>query len=158
MSFDPNQVTFAEGEVRVQRVLRHAKVDVSKRVMTSQDEEAKRLQKALSVSSVPDGFEKWQLPFVFDKGQFFVSIGKPNATAGEHAHTEGDGIRFIMKGSIVYDGKELNAGDWMFIPKSVRYSIKVRPKRATKGYCYQCCCGGRADITKWLPDPAPFNA
>ncbi len=157
MHFDPNQVTFAEGEVRVQRVLRHAKVDISKRIMTSQDEEAKRLQKALPVTAIPDGFEKWQLPFVFTRSQFFVSIGKPDAQVGEHAHLEGDGIRFIAAGSIIHEGKELKAGDWMYIPQGVRYSFKVGPKGATMCYCYCCCCGGRADIRQWLPDPAPFN-
>src|SRR5215467_5211227 len=83
--FDPNQVTFAEGEVRVQRVLKHAKVDISKRVMTSHDEDALRLKKLLPVTTVPDGFEKWQLPFIFDRGQFFISVGKGGQEVGESA-------------------------------------------------------------------------
>lgn len=153
--FNPNQVTFAEGEVRVQRVLRHSKVDISNRVMTSQDAEAKRLKEMLPVTAVPDGFEKWQLPFIFERGQFFMSVGKPNAHVGEHVHSEGQGIRFILSGSIVFEGKELKAGDWMYIPQGVKYSFKVGPNGATMGYCYQCCCGGRVDIRSWLPDPAP---
>jgi hypothetical protein len=153
--FDPNQVTFAEGEVRVQRVLKYAKVDISKRVMTSHDEDAKRLKKLLPVTTVPDGFEKWQLPFVFDRGQFFISVGKAGHEVGEHVHSEGQGIRFILSGSIMYQGKELKAGDWMYIPQGVAYSFKVGPHGATMGYCYQCCCGGFADIRKWLSDPGP---
>lgn len=155
MRFDPNQVTFAEGEVRVQRVLQHAKVDITKRVLTSKDEESKRLRVLLPVTTVPDGFEKWQLPFVFERGQFFISVGKPDVAVPEHVHRDGQGLRFILSGSIVHDGKELVAGDWMYIPQNVGYSFKVGPKGAVMGYCYQCCCGGRADIIKWLSDPAP---
>jgi hypothetical protein len=155
MKFNPNQVTFAEGEVRVQRVLQHAKVDVTKKILTSKDEEAKRLRELLPVTSIPDGFEKWQLPFVLDRGQFFISIGKPDVAVPEHAHLDGAGVRIVTSGSIVYNGKELQAGDWMYIPQGVAYSFKVGPKGASMCYCYCCCCAGRADVIKWLSDPAP---
>jgi hypothetical protein len=36
-----------------------------------------------------------------------------------------------MSDSIIFDGRELTAGDWMHIPKGVRYSFKVGPKGAT---------------------------
>ena len=60
-----------------------------------------------------------------------------------------------MSGSIIYKGNELVAGDWMYIPQGVKYSFKVGPNGARMGYCYQCCCGGAADMAKWLSDPDP---
>jgi hypothetical protein len=58
----------------------------------------------------------------------------------KHSHDEGDGIRIIMSGSIIYDGHELSGGDWMFIPKGVAYDFKVGPMGAALCYCYCCCC------------------
>ena len=152
--FDPNQVTFAEGEVRVERVLRSLKVD-KRAIMTSQDPIAEKLKKALPVANVPKGFVKWQLPFVFPRGQFFFTQATAGAEVAEHAHEEGDGVRFIVGGSIVYEGKELKSGDWMYIPQGARYKFKVGANGASMCYCYCCCCAGRADIKSWLGDPSP---
>ena len=48
----------------------------------------------------------------------------PGTEVPEHSHDEGDGFRYIVSGSIIYNGQELlAAGDWMFIPKGkkIRY-------------------------------------
>ena len=153
--FNPNEVTFAEGAVRVERVLAAQKINVDSKILTSQDRESRALRELLPVSAVPEGFKKWQLPFVFDKAQFFMTEAAPGADANEHAHEGGSGIRFILSGSITHNGVELKAGDWMYIPRGARYSFKVGPHGATMGYRYQCCCGGALDIKKWLGDPAP---
>jgi hypothetical protein len=50
----------------------------------------------------------------------FISIAEPGIKVGKHCHEEGDGIRFIAGGSIIFEGKELISGDWMFIPKGLR--------------------------------------
>jgi hypothetical protein len=109
----------------------------------------------LPIRNVPEGFEKWQLPFVFDKGLFFITHAKPGTKAAEHSHDEGDGIRFIVSGSIHYKDHELGPGDWMFIPAKVPYSFTAGPRGASMCYCYCCCCGGREDILDWLSDPPP---
>lgn len=57
-----------------------------------------------------------------------------------HSHDEGDGFRFIVSGSILFDGRELHAGDWMFIPKGKTYSFKVGRSGVGICYCYACCC------------------
>ena len=153
MKFDPNQVTFAEGAVRVQGVLRKLGIDTSKKVMTSRDPEAAQLRKLLPVTNVPQGFEKHQLPFVLSDSQLFITHAPAGAKVAEHSHDEGDGIRFIAKGSVLYKGIELTEGDWMFIPKSVKYSIDIGARGAIMCYCYCCCCGGRQDVKDWVVDP-----
>jgi len=157
MMFDPNQVTFAEGAVRVQGVLARLKIDTSKAIMTSRDPVAKRLRELLPVSNVPKGFSKYQLPFVMSDSQLFVTFASPNAEVAEHSHDEGDGIRFIADGSVIYKDIELTAGDWMFIPKGVKYAIRMGARGAVMCYCYCCSCAGRADLRHWIVDPAPMD-
>lgn len=153
--FDPNQATYAEGAVRVERAVRALKVDLKSKIVTSRDPAAEKLKRALPIRNVPEGFEKWQLPFAFDKGLFFVTHAKAGVKAGEHSHDEGDGIRFIVSGSIYFNKHELTAGDWMFIPAGVPYSFEVGKAGALMCYCYCCCCAGAADIRDWLGDPPP---
>jgi hypothetical protein len=153
--FDPNQATFNEGALRAERAARALKADLKTQIVTSKDAVAVKLKTALPIRNVPDGFEKWQLPFVFDKGLFFITHARPGTKAAEHSHNEGDGIRFIVAGSIKYKDHELTAGDWMFIPAGVPYSFSVGAHGASMCYCYCCCCGSREDMQDWLVDPPP---
>ena len=152
--FDPNAVTFAEGEVRVQRALKRAGVNIRERIVTSKDPAARKLAEVLQVRNVPKGFTKYQLPIVMERSQLFISSAEPNVKAGKHSHDEGDGIRFIVSGSIRYNGQTLGAGDWMFIPAGLPYSFTVGPEGALMAYCYSCCCVGRLDLADFLSDPA----
>jgi hypothetical protein len=151
--FDPNQVTFDEGLKRIQAAVRKVGLHEN-RVLTSQDRQVVDAQSLLMVTNVPGGFTKWQLPVYLDKpSQMFVTLAAPNAEVPEHSHNEGAGIRFIAGGSIIYNGKELTAGDWMYIPAGARYSFKVGPLGATMCYCYCCCCAGRADLAQDVINP-----
>jgi quercetin dioxygenase-like cupin family protein len=68
----------------------------------------------------------------------FISVAAPNVKVPEHTHNEGAGLRFIASGSITYKDTELNAGDWMYIPKGAKYSFQVGALGATMFYCYHC--------------------
>lgn len=153
--FDPNQISFAQGAVRVEGVVAKHGLDTKTKVLTSKDKEVRHAMGDLGVTSVPADFTKVQLPFVFDRGQFFISHGKAGAKVPEHAHDNGDALRFIVEGSVIYNGVELKAGDWMFVPKGVGYTMEIGRAGATMCYCYQCCCAGRADIRDWIVDPGP---
>jgi hypothetical protein len=136
-SFKPNALTFEQGITRI----KEAGFDFKSKITTSRDAAANEATRKLMVSNVPGGFKKFQLPLYMDKpSQLFVSIGAPDAEVPEHSHDEGDGIRYIVSGSIIYNGQELTAGDWMFIPAGMKYSLRVGPRGAHMFYCYQCCC------------------
>jgi hypothetical protein len=156
--FDPNSVTFAEGEVRVERALKRARVNINRGIITSKDRAAVKLTKTLAIKNVPKGFTKWQLPFVLDRSQAYVTVGKPNAVVGKHSHDEGAGVRFIMQGSIVYKNRELGPGDWMYIPAGAKYDFRVGSDGVTMCYCYCCSCAGQVDIRDFLSDPAPLRS
>ena len=152
--FDPNEVTFDEGVTRIRQAVERVGLDTT-RVLTSRDEDVLKAQALLTVSAIPGGFRKWQLPVYLDRAsQLFISVGEPNAEVPEHSHDEGDGVRFIVSGSIVYGDVELSAGDWMFIPAGSRYSFRVGPLGVTMCYCYCCSCAGRADLFEDPGDPA----
>ncbi|SCL31093.1 hypothetical protein GA0070624_4203 [Micromonospora rhizosphaerae] len=139
--FNPNRLSFDEGLERIRRATEEAGIRLEGRIFTSRDEGADSLRKALAVSNVPDGFRKYQLPvYLSERSQMFISFAEPDIHTPEHSHDEGDGIRFIAGGSIIYEGKELTAGDWMFIPRGQSYSFDVGPNGALMCYCYCCCC------------------
>jgi len=123
------------------------------RVITSQDDQAVEAQKLLIVTGLPRGFTEWQLPVWLDRpSELFITLAAPNTAVPEHSHDAGDGIRFIAGGSIIYDGRELTAGDWLYIPAGVKYSFKVGPLGATMCYCY-CCCAGPAHLASGVVNP-----
>lgn len=141
--FKPIHIPFDDGIKRIKNSLSEAKVKLGSRIFTSRDTDVVKLCNLLSIDSgLPTGMTKWQLPFHLEGVQFFITTSQSGAKVGEHSHNE-DGVRFIVSGSIIYDGIELNSGDWMFLPKGERYSFTVGPHGAMMFYCYQCCCAGK---------------
>lgn len=142
-AFDPNKMTFSQGIQRIKEAVANVELFRAKRIVTSRDAGVDKVLDSLRVKSVPTGFAKFQLPVYFEGGpgaQFFLSIGAPDTDVPRHSHDEGDGLRFVVSGSILHEGKELREGDWMFIPKGTPYTAKIGKHGATLFYCYQCCC------------------
>ena len=153
MAFNPNRLTRADGVKRIQAALSKVGVKIGRTVITSRDKNMQELRKALEVTNIPDGFQKYQLPVTLrcadsvsatgtdaDGVQFFVTMAVPGAKVGRHSHKEGAGLRFIAGGSIRYKKQELTSGDWMYIPKDAKYEFEVGPQGALICYCYCCCC------------------
>lgn len=141
MAFKPNAMTFAQGLQRIKEAAKSSGLEVGKGIVTSRDSAALKASLALAISNVPGGFKKWQLPVYMDgPSQMFFSIGAPDTEVPSHSHDEGDGLRVIVSGSILYGKQELTQGDWMFVPKGTKYQFKVGPAGAGMFYCYQCCC------------------
>jgi len=142
--FDPNQLTFKEGLERIKHASKEAGIKLGHGILTSRDRDVLKVTNLLKVDNIPDGFQKWQLPISLERpSQMYISAGAPFTKVPEHSHNDGDGIRFIMSGSIFYKGRELTAGDWMFIPAGEPYSFEVGPFGTLMCYCYCCCCAGR---------------
>jgi hypothetical protein len=157
--FNPKEhISFAEGSRKVQAALKETGVNIHEAIITSREKAAVKLVNLLKVDNIPGGFKKWQLPIVLESSQLFISIAQPDIEVPEHSHDEGDGIRIIMSGSVIYNGVELTAGDWMFIPKGKPYSIKIGPFGASMCYCYCCSCAGSVQLNKkdWVINPATY--
>jgi ChrR-like protein with cupin domain len=155
--FNPNQLTFAEGLERVERAAKATGVKVKNGIVTSRDHDIAKLTRALRTSNVPGGFQKWQLPVDLKQpSQLYISVAAAGANVAKHSHS-GDGIRFVMTGSVIYEGQELASGDWMYIPAGAEYSLQIGPHGAMMCYCYCCSCAGR-EIYPEQGDPAPMVA
>lgn len=139
MDFKPNRLSFEQGIERIKKAA--GKFDKDYAIVTSRDEVAVDLRHSLKVTNVPPGFEKWQLPVWLEKpSQLYISVAAPNLKVPEHSHDEGAGVRIIMSGSIIFNGKELTEGDWMYIPQGKKYTFATGPLGARMCYCYCCSC------------------
>ncbi|HEX8599393.1 MAG TPA: hypothetical protein VF952_12855 [Chloroflexia bacterium] len=155
--FDPNQLTFEEGLDRIQRASEQTGIKLERRILTSREPEVEKLSHTLAVNNIPEGFHKWQLPVYLDSpSQLFISVAEPYAKVARHSHRDGDGIRFIVAGSIMYEGQELTAGDWMFIPAGHEYEFTVGRFGASMCYCYCCSCAGFQLGFDDVVNPPPF--
>ncbi|WP_136440837.1 cupin domain-containing protein [Pacificoceanicola onchidii] len=141
MAFNPNRSTIASCMAELREIQKEFGID-PKRIVTSRDPAVRKLAYTkLDVSNVPDGFTKTRLPVFFEEPTtMYISAGAPGAKVPRHSHDEGDGIRFMISGSIRYGDNELTQGDWMFIPAGADYEFEVGPMGAVMCYCYCCCC------------------
>lgn len=151
--FNPNGISFEQGLERIAEAVRRVNLETG-RILTSRHEDVREAQRLLTVDAVPGGFTKWQLPVTLSRpSQLFVTTADPDIEVPEHSHDEGEGIRFIAGGSILYAGFELTAGDWMYIPQGARYSFKVGSQGAIMCYCYCCSCAGSRELAEGPREP-----
>ena len=138
--FDPNRISLAACIARIEQ--EQEKVGIAnKPIITSQDDEIRKLHDEMRVTNIPGGFEKNRLPVFLDKAStMYISRGSPNTVVPRHAHEEGAGMRFIIDGSIEFDGRKLGQGDWMFMRPGAVYEFTVGPQGVVMCYCYSCCC------------------
>jgi hypothetical protein len=136
----PDQLAVAPCLERGIRVAEEAGLDLNG-VITSRDESVLATKDSLVCDSVSDYFQRWQLPVHVDGTSInYVSVGEPGSRVPEHAH-EGASLRFIISGSLIYEGTELIAGDWIYIPSEHPYSFEVGPYGVSLVGDYSCCCG-----------------
>jgi hypothetical protein len=140
MAFNPNASTLADCLARVTSIKKRLGMDHG-RIFTSRDVGQIWTDKESIVSNIPTGFYKVMLPFATSgPATFYISSAGPGVKVPRHSHDEGDGIRLIISGSIVHEGKELLEGDWMYLPAKAQYEFVVGPRGVSMFYCYQCCC------------------
>ena len=114
-------------------------------VVTSFDKVAKKAESKLAVDApFADGIQKWQLPIDLPGFRVVMTRFPPGTVVKAHAHPSIPGfsrcgqLRVVVKGSITYDGKVYNPGDWFYIPGGVAYSFVTDPKEETlESYYYQ---------------------
>ena len=153
-NFNPNSITFDEGLQRISKAVERAGLS-TKEIVTSRHPAAARAQGLLETTNVPgSGFRKWQLPVYLDRpSQLFVTVAAPDIEVPEHSHDEGDGVRFIAGGSIIYEDYELTQGDWMFIPAGAKYKFQVGRAGALMCYCYCCSCARSVQLGEDVVNP-----
>jgi len=106
-------------------------------ILTSRDPKMNLVIKELQRTNMPDGWKSYQVPlFLFKNPPTFVFYQEAEAGAVLPMHSHAvDQIRVVVWGGMVYNRKALKAGDWMFIPANVPYSISAS-KNPGMGVCY----------------------
>jgi hypothetical protein len=119
----------ARGIRLVKEALEHVGLSTDQ-IITSKHPSLGRLKEQLKCAGLPAGFEQHVVPVLLlgKDALSFITTGQPNAAFPEHRHLQNDGIRVVTSGSIIYQGVELNPGDWMFVPRGASYSFTVGSK------------------------------
>jgi quercetin dioxygenase-like cupin family protein len=121
-----------KGVLRVKKALKELNVDLGSRVFTSRDRLIPELEERLRRTTLPKGFQQWQLPIVLGGSSnpvmSFVTVGSPGAKIPEHSHANDTLLRVVLNGSIIirtddHEDLELFPGDWMYVPTGLTYSF-----------------------------------
>jgi hypothetical protein len=140
--FVPQELSFEQGSERMRKALQKANVDIENTIVTSRDEWAAQMREELRMANQPSGVAMWQLPVVLNRSLLFLQVLEPAAVVPEHEHVRGAVFRLVISGSIVYNGLELKAGDWMYVPQGQSYSFAA----------------GSGGATVMYPHPEPWRA
>ena len=115
-----------EAREHVEEVKRRA-ADGGRAIVTSRDPDMNEYLFKLRRGGSHGDYEQWQLPVEFtSQGRvyFFLTVVQPGGVVQQHKHDR-DLFRVVVSGSIILkDGRELKAGDWMFVPGGVEYSFR----------------------------------
>jgi quercetin dioxygenase-like cupin family protein len=123
---DDSDIDPVIGAQRVRKALKNQGV-INPRagVITSKDKGMHEARHELRRTNRPPGFQQWQLPILTEGGALvFLTVAEPGAVVPKHSHKR-DLFRMVLSGSIITAGKELKAGDWMFVPKGKSYSYSA---------------------------------
>jgi hypothetical protein len=108
------------------------------RILTSRDRDGAQLRAALDCTNVPQGFSKWQLPYIMSgESASFIAVASAGAKVPSHEH-EGESDIIVLSGSINLNGQELTSGDWAFIPADIPYSYETGAMGAALARKYRC--------------------
>src|SRR5262245_28151895 len=79
-----------KGVLRVKKAIEKSGVKLGDKIVTSRDPGMAKLLKKLRRTTLPQGFEQWQLPIILGGGDrpvmSFITVGSPNAKLPHHAH------------------------------------------------------------------------
>ena len=117
-----------KGILRVRKFLETFGLSVTDSVITSRDGLVRDSKQLLEIRSMPQGFDKHQLPIFISNNvstMFFITAGQPGATFPTHKHSKDTGLHIIVSGSIELNQTMLEVGDWFYVPCGCNYSFHV---------------------------------
>ena|SRR5438034_443207 len=118
-----------KGVLRVKNALKEMKIKLGDSIVTSKDPLMIKLMEKLRRTTLPEGFQQWQLPIILGGDNrpvmSFITFGEPHAEIPHHSHKNDSLLRFVLSGTIIYKDQELTTGDWMYVPTGLPYSFKA---------------------------------
>lgn len=78
------------------------------------------------LARLADEVQRWHPPFSGDDELLAsVTVAGPGSDIGPTLHLDGDAVRFVLSGSVRFQGRELESGDWLLIPAGAGYRLRV---------------------------------
>ena len=145
LNFDPKKTTLSKLELQKYGLVREAYTPDELRAagfgpspVTSFDHAAEVARDVLRVDApFGSGILKWQLPVNMMELRVFQTVFQPDTVVAPHIHpvnTEedpGGSLRIVVKGSIEYEGRSFEPGDWFFVPNGAPYTFRSAPNQET---------------------------
>lgn len=114
-------------------------------VVTSFDKSVELAKTELRVETpFSNNIVKWQLPLFWGL-KFHMTHFPPHTVVHSHKHPDipffheegpAGGLRIIISGKIIFEGKEFLPGDWFFVPNGIPYSFRAGEEGADEAYGY----------------------
>lgn len=135
--FYPEKIEYTNEELKQYGIVREAytqeeirKLGFGPVPLTCFDDVAKQAEELLRVETpFGSGIRKWQLPVDMMPIRVLQTVFPPNSKVDLHLHPQntpeapGGGLRIVLKGKILYNGREYKSGDWFFIPNGIPYTF-----------------------------------
>jgi quercetin dioxygenase-like cupin family protein len=120
-----------KGARAIRAALRRNGVRLGKGVITSRDPGIAKVTRDLKRSGMPEGVQQWLLPLIVgpqDGVLYFRSELNAGAVVPSHSHVHSV-FRVVIDGELKFGRKTLKAGDWMYVPAGVPYSIAAGKRK-----------------------------
>lgn len=132
-------------------------------IVTSFDKSVELAKTELRVETpFANNIVKWQLPLFWGL-KFHMTHFPPNTVVHSHKHPDipffheegpAGGLRIVIAGKIIFEGKEFFPGDWFFVPNGIPYSFRTDSEGADEAYGYG---GGSCRVEVRFSPPIAVN-
>lgn len=126
------------GTLRIKDALRKRGIDTANRVITSQDEDIRAVERDLAGVQQPAGVRRSQMPITLGEGEDVLCFEtQMNADASVPEHQHGHSVfRVVISGSLLFRGKTLGPGEWIVVPAGQDYSVAAGPEGCVMFYAH----------------------
>jgi hypothetical protein len=137
LPFDPTKTNYSRKELSAYGIVREAYTREELRArgivpgpVSSLDPDTEARQALLPIGApFANGVQKFELPIDMLPLRVAKVIFPPGSVVRKHVHPRhsieapGGGLRIVVSGSILYEGREYRSGDWFFVPNGQPYEF-----------------------------------
>jgi hypothetical protein len=145
LPFDPTRTAYSSEELSLYGLVRegYTRAELRARgiypkVMSSLDESTSDAQAALRLATpFGSGILKYELPIDMLPIRVAKTVFSPGSVVTRHVHpphsdeSPGGGVRIVVSGHVLFEGRRYHAGDWFFVPNGTAYEFTTSPDEVT---------------------------
>jgi hypothetical protein len=145
LPFDPLRSVYSFKELSLYGLVRegYTRAELRARgikpaVVSSLDESTYQSQSTLCLATpFGGGIQKYELPIDMLPIRVAKTIFPPGSVVTRHAHpphseeSPGGGVRIIVSGHVLFEGRRYEAGEWFFVPNGTPYEFSTDPEGTT---------------------------